>query len=71
MAGASLGQAVAFASVVRTQARPHVGSHAGVIAISIPEAPEHIHEAFLRGHEAAIAQRLCRGESRGINRLSM
>ena len=37
----------AFASVVRTQTRPHVERHAGVVTIPITEAAEHIYEAFL------------------------
>ena len=44
----------AFASVVRTQTRSHVVSHASVVAIAIAEAADHIHETFLLGHDRAM-----------------
>jgi hypothetical protein len=44
----------AFASVMRTQARPHVVSHACVVAIAITEAAEHVYEALLCGHGALM-----------------
>ncbi len=41
-----------FASVMRGQPQPHVGCHPCVIAISIAETPEHIHEAFRCHHDS-------------------
>ena len=41
----------AFASVVRTQTRSHVVSHASVVAIAIAEAADHIYETFLLSHD--------------------